>query len=87
MNKLDKTKPYGVIGGHPAYRYEQNGKYFDVNFNEIVPEPVVQLETLTTTFTPTADCDVAVGPYINEIVPEPLVQLSKVTPNKPVKSK
>ena len=41
--KLDKTKPFGVIGGHPTYRYEQNGKYFDVNFNEIVPEPVVQL--------------------------------------------
>jgi len=35
--KCNLNKPYGVIAGHPIYKYEQDEKYFDANFEEIKP--------------------------------------------------
>ena len=36
--KLDLSKPYGTMHGTgDNRRYEQNGRYFDCDFNEVAP--------------------------------------------------
>lgn len=33
---FDKSKPYGIIGGiYGIARFEQDGKYYDAQFNEL----------------------------------------------------
>lgn len=33
--RLDKSKPFGEVYGPAKYRYEQNGRYFDADGNEV----------------------------------------------------
>lgn len=36
--KLDKTKPYGIVAGHPTAAFVQNGVLFGTNESSLVEE-------------------------------------------------
>ncbi len=38
MIKLDRARPFGEVIGDLPYRYEQDGKFFDVRGNQVTEE-------------------------------------------------
>jgi hypothetical protein len=46
MHIFDKTRPHGVIYGHPVARFEQNGIHFDGSGREVVMERMKEIEEL-----------------------------------------
>lgn len=54
MGTLDRTRPFGVVSGIASHKYEQDGKYFDKDGNEVdekgnilsvivaQPEPIIE---------------------------------------------
>jgi len=63
MGQLDKSKPYGVVMGESIARFEQNGKQYDENEEEIVREeaPTKPVKTAKPAPKELAEKNVAVG--------------------------
>jgi hypothetical protein len=63
--KLNYDQPYGTVTGVAGHRFEQDGRYFDAQGNEVVlqapDEPVVAVRKTATRKTKAPDAAVETG--------------------------